>query len=99
MSSKPDSTREVMVKSENGLHMIPCSKIVQAARGFSCDVLIRSEGKTADAKNMFDLLALAAEQGSSLALEATGEDAADAVEALVKLFESKFEVEDQQGPG
>ncbi len=73
---------------------MPCSRIAQAASNFSCDVRIIREHVTVDAKNIFDVMSLSAEYGTTLALQAFGEGASEAIQELVKLFESNFNCEE-----
>jgi len=80
----------VRVDLEQGLHMVPCSLIVRTAERFPCEIHIQKEDRSADAKTMLDLLTLSAENGSMLVLQASGEEARAAVDALAKLFESNF---------
>jgi len=80
----------VRVGLEQGLHMVPCSIIVRTAERFSCEIQIQKADRSADAKTMLDLLTLSAESGSVLVLEARGAEAAEAVAALARLFESNF---------
>ena len=75
---------------ENGLHLVPCSRIAQSAGQFECDVSIHKEDLTVDAKSVLDLMTLNAEQGTTLILEARGDDANEAIQELVSLFESGF---------
>lgn len=84
----------VVVDNENGLHLIPCSWIAQAARDVECEVHVHKDGTTVDASNVAELLTLGAVQGTHLILEATGVDAEQAIARLVRLFESQFEVTD-----
>jgi len=90
MNSIPTCTREVVVKLENGLHLGPSSQIVQLAQRFSCEFMIRKGERTVDGKSMLDLLTLAAENGAVLVLEARGDDAADALQAIAGLFDRNF---------
>ncbi|MFO1023368.1 MAG: HPr family phosphocarrier protein [Planctomycetales bacterium] len=81
--------REVVVRQENGLHLIPSSQIAQIAQSFRCDLtLCREGGVPVDAKSMMDLLTLAAEKGTRLTVEGQGEGAEEAVQALVAWFET-----------
>lgn len=93
MNQNPTSTRDVVVKLENGLHLGPSSQIVQLAQKFSCDLVIRKGDRAVDGKSMLDLLTLAAEQGAALRLEASGADAASAIEAIAALFERNFVID------
>lgn len=94
MSPNPVSRRTVIVKLENGLHLRPQSLIAQTAIRFRSDVRINNGKVTVDAKTMLELMQLAAENGTSLTLEASGDDAEEALEELVGLFESNFEIDE-----
>lgn len=86
-------TRDVVVNLENGLHLGPCSQIVQAAMRFECQLFIRKGDRSVSAKSMLDLLTLVAERGTVLTLEAMGNGAQDAIDAIVRLFDRNFVVE------
>jgi phosphotransferase system HPr (HPr) family protein len=96
MNPMPACTREVTVQLENGLHMQPSSQIVQLAQRFSSELTIRKGDRVVDGKSMLDMLTLAAEHGTVLLLEARGDDAAEALEAVAALFARNF-VADQPG--
>lgn len=84
-------SRNVSVKGENGLHLVPCSQIAQCASGFDCDIWILKGDRSVDARNIFDLMSLAAGQGCQLELQATGPGSNEAVASLAELFESGFQ--------
>jgi len=86
--------REVTVNLENGLHLAPSSQIVQLAQKFGCALSIRKGERTVDGTSMLELLTLAAEHGAVLQLEARGDRAEEAIEAISQLFERNFEVEE-----
>lgn len=52
---------------------------------------ISKDDLSADAGNVLDLIPLKIEYGSTLVLEATGDNAAETLDALVALFDSNFE--------
>ncbi|MDA0586448.1 MAG: HPr family phosphocarrier protein [Planctomycetota bacterium] len=83
--------RKVLVKGENGLHLVPCSQIAQCAGGFDCEIRILKGDRAVDASNIFDLMSLNAGQGCQLELQATGPGSDEAVDSLAKLFESDFQ--------
>lgn len=85
------SRREVTVNLEKGLHMVPCSRIVEHTGGFGGSVEIHRDDKTVDAKSIFDLLTLNAPQGTILVLEASGDGADDLLNSLEQLFQADFE--------
>lgn len=86
--------QSVTVTLENGLHLVPCSQIAQVARSCDCEVQIFKDDQTVDAKNVLDLMTLNAQFGTTLILEASGEGALEAIERLLRLFESDFEADD-----
>lgn len=91
---------QVEVLHEKGLHARPASLVAQRAREFQADiavVLVESPveistppGTRADAKNIMDLMFLAAPCGTRLDVEAVGSDAEAAVEAIRLLFKDRF---------
>ena len=89
--------QSVTVGLANGLHLVPCSLIAQAARRYECTVRIHKEGYAVDAKNVLDLMTLNAGSGTQLEIEACGAGAAGAVAEVVHLFESNFEAGSSPG--
>lgn len=85
--------REVVVGLKSGLHMAPAAQIVRTAQAFRSSLSIRKGERVVDGKSMFDLLTLAAEQGARLELETRGEDASQALAAVVELFARNFVVD------
>ncbi len=83
---------EVVVNLENGLHLVPCSQISQLARNYECEIRIYNGEHRVDAKTVFDLMTLRAEQGTHLILEAEGIGSEEAIQKLTHLFETDFEI-------
>ena len=69
-----------------GLHARPAGAIVNAAKQFSSDVLIRkisAEGvKEADAKRLISLMSLGAKRGDTIKFIINGPDESDAAEKM-----------------
>jgi phosphocarrier protein HPr len=74
-----------------GLHLVPCSRIVERANHFDGDVRIHFNDLNVDAKSILDLMTLAAPQGSVLTVAATGEQADALLDELEQLFAQDFE--------
>lgn len=91
MNPTPEFTRTVVVSLPNGLHLVPSSQIVKLAQKFSCEVRLRKGDRAVDGKSVLDLITLAAECGEILQVEASGADAAEALEAVAGLFERNFD--------
>ena len=64
------------------LHARPAAQFVRTAVGFSADIAIAVDGREANAKSLFDVLALGARGGTPLRLTASGDDAPLALVAL-----------------
>jgi len=78
--------RQLEVINPLGLHARPAALVVKLANQFQSDIeLIRGEQRV-DAKSVLHLMTLAAEQGTNLVLEARGQDAMLAADAIEQLF-------------
>ena len=78
--------REVTIANPAGLHARPAALIVELAKGFSSDVTIAKNGKSANAKSIMSVLALGAATGDTVVVTAAGEDAEQAVEGVVRIM-------------
>jgi phosphocarrier protein len=82
--------RSVKVVNKLGLHARASAKLTQAASGFKSQVFIARAARRVNAKSIMGVMMLAAGIGSTVELEAEGEDEAAALDALEKLFADKF---------
>ncbi|MDR0331372.1 MAG: HPr family phosphocarrier protein [Chitinispirillales bacterium] len=82
--------RKVSVINKRGIHARPASTIVQTAIKFKSAVELVKDGAAADAKSIMSVMMLAAAQGSEVTIRANGEDAQEVVDAIIALFERKF---------
>ncbi|NOT60118.1 MAG: HPr family phosphocarrier protein [Acidobacteria bacterium] len=85
--------RTLSIPNKLGLHARAAAKLVRLAATFESKVLLaRAEApqKTADAKSIFNVLLLAAAQGTSLIVSTDGTDEEAALNALCELIENKF---------
>ena len=80
----------VRIANKKGLHARASAKIVEAAARFQSRIRISKDGQTVDARSIMGLMMLAASEGSEIAIEAEGADAAVALAAIVALAEAKF---------
>lgn len=93
--SKPVS-RSIVVRNSQGLHARPATLFVKLAHEFKCDIVLVCENRRVEARSIMDLLTLGAGPGTHLILEANGDDAHEAVEALAHLVEVGFLEEDAE---
>ncbi len=85
--------RDVVIKNRAGIHARPAALIVQTASKYKSKIAFRNEHEEINAKSIMGIITLGASYNSSLTIRAEGEDEAEAVDALSKLFEDRFEEE------
>jgi len=78
------------INNELGLHFRAAAMVVRTLGDFSAKVTISNGDTVADARSVLDLLTLAAARGTEVVVEAEGEDAEQAVEALGALIARNF---------
>jgi len=88
------AVREVTMNNPQGMHARPADMFVRTASRFESRVEIIKDSLRADGKSILSILTLAVEQGTQLVLEATGDDAEAALDALIKLIEQNFSESD-----
>ena len=84
-------TRKVTVRNPQGLHARPADMVVRMANQFDSTISLEKSGESVDCKSILSLLTLGASQGTELTLSAEGDDAADAIESIGRMFESGFD--------
>lgn len=86
------ASRRVTICNSQGLHARPSAALMKLATEFGSEITIRNlgNGVEASARALLEIMMLNAPQGTELELEAEGEDAAAAVEALAELIERGF---------
>jgi phosphocarrier protein HPr len=84
------SQRELTIINKLGLHARAAAKLVTTASRFSSLIQIEKSGQKVNAKSIMGVMMLAASRGTTIILEANGEDAEDALDALEALINDKF---------
>lgn len=93
-------SREVIVRNRYGIHARPAALLAKTASAYVADVVLAKDGAEVSAKSVMGVLTLEGCPGSRIRISAQGPDAAEAVEAIAKLFEAKFfEDKDPEGGG
>jgi phosphocarrier protein HPr len=82
--------KEITVINRLGVHARPSALLVQTANNFKSEIKFKRNNLEVNAKSIMGVMMLAAEMGSKILIRAEGEDEAQAVEALAKLFQDKF---------
>jgi len=83
----------VKVINRAGVHARPSALLVQTTKNCKANIYIEKGGDRINAKSIMGVITLGAAYGTELKIIADGEDEKSAVDAIVKLFESKFEEE------
>jgi len=85
---------EVTIVNKLGMHLRPAQQLVQTVLPFRCDVHLENTNHKVNAKSIMGLLTLAASQGARLTIICDGDDAEEAMSAIVALIESGFGEDD-----
>jgi len=72
--------------------------IAQRCKEFTSEIRLRNGKTVADCRSVLDLLSLGAANGTTVYLEATGDDATEAVNAITALFEARFNEDEESSP-
>jgi phosphotransferase system HPr (HPr) family protein len=78
--------KETTIGPQEGLHARPAAQFVKTAKGFSSEIMIVKGDKEANAKSSMKIMTLGAKKGDEVVIRAEGNDAEEAVEALVDLI-------------
>jgi phosphocarrier protein len=85
--------KEVIVKNRAGIHARPAALIVQTAGKYQSHILIARDSEEINAKSIMGIITLGAAYDTHLKISADGPDEQEAVDALVQLFDNRFEEE------
>ncbi|QBK03800.1 HPr family phosphocarrier protein [Hylemonella gracilis] len=78
------------ISNKLGLHARASAKLTKLAGSFPCDVWLARGERRVNAKSIMGVMMLAAGLGSAIEIEAEGERAQEAIEALLALIDDKF---------
>ena len=97
-AGQPDETprrddavvRVLVICNKKGLHARASAKFVQTVEKFDADVRVTRGGETVGGTSIMGLMMLAAAPGCSITVAAIGREAAEVIEALTALIDSRF---------
>ena len=84
---------ELTVTNRLGLHARATAKLVQVLSAYRCNATLAAKGREVNAKSIMGVMLLAAGQGTPVTVRVDGEGEAEALEAVVALFERRFDEE------
>ena len=92
MQKKNKIKNYFIVKNEKGLHTRPSTELVKCSSSFNSKIFLFYRNYTVNAKSLLGILMLAAQRGAKIRIEAMGEDAALAIDAILQLAQNKFNI-------
>lgn len=81
------------VRNRAGIHARPAALIAQTANKFDAEITLEKDDASVNAKSIMGVITMAAGYNTTLTIKADGTDEGEAVAAILRLFESKFEEE------
>jgi len=84
-------SRDIEIINKLGLHARAASKLVKLASDFECELNIEKDDQSVSCKSIMGVMMLAAGCGSLVTLHANGNDAEQAIKALIDLIDRRFD--------
>ena len=83
-------SRELPIINKRGLHARASAKFVQMVEGFDATITVSKDGMTVGGTSIMGLMMLAASPGCSVYVEASGNQASEALAALEAMVADRF---------
>ena len=90
LSDEAPIIRVVQICNKKGLHARASAKFVQLVEKFDADVTVKRGNEVVGGTSIMGLMMLAAGPGTSITIEASGNQAAEVVDALAALVSGRF---------
>ncbi len=90
MSTEPVERTTLTIVNELGLHARAAAAFVKIANRYRADITVVKDGMRVNGKSIMGVLMLAAAKGTIIGVEAAGDDAGEALQALTALVAAKF---------
>lgn len=78
------------IRNRLGLHARAAVLLVQTATRFDAEITVAKDDQIVNGRSIMGIMTLAAEQGTSIEVTATGPQAAEALDAIRALIEARF---------
>lgn len=83
-------TKALLIENRLGLHARAAAQIVKSASAFTSRITLAKDGLEVDGKSIMGIMMLAAAKGSSVMVQAHGNDEEPALAEMERLFHDKF---------
>jgi phosphocarrier protein FPr/phosphocarrier protein len=90
---------DAVIRFEHGLHARPAARLADCAKRFSSEITIGLGGKSVSARSPTAIMSLNGKKGDRVHLEARGDDASNALDALAALLSSAEDVRREAAAG
>lgn len=80
--------KNVVVQNETGLHARPAASLVQFVKNFDGNVELVKDGKTANAKSIFNVMALGISKGTEITVRVDGNNEKENLDKLIEFIEN-----------
>ncbi len=85
--------RTLTIRNRAGMHARPAALLVKTASSFKSQIFLEKDSERVNGKSIMGVITLGATYDTPLKVIAEGPDEREALDALEKLFEAKFEEE------
>jgi len=82
--------KDVLIINKLGLHARASAKLTQLASRFKCEVMLSRNNRRVNAKSIMGVMMLAAAKGTTISIETSGADEAEAMQELLELINDYF---------
>ena len=79
-----------VIKDEIGIHARPAGLLVKEAKKYASKVVIRANGKSAEATRLMAVMGMGVKCGQTVEIEITGDDEETAFEGMKAFFEENL---------
>jgi len=81
---------DLVIRNQLGLHARACALFVKAASKFRSDIMVARDDLEVNGKSIMGVMMLAAEEGATIRVRASGPDEVQALETIRELVDGKF---------
>ena len=81
---------QLVIRNQLGLHARACALFVKTASKYKSEVLVARDDLEVNGKSIMGVMMLAAEEGATIRVRASGPDETEVIEAIRGLVDGKF---------
>lgn len=86
--------KQITIINKLGLHARAAAKLINVTSSFSSDIQLTKDGRQVDGKSIMSVMMLAASKGTELTISTHGEDEQQALDAIERLINNRFDEEE-----